>query len=73
MNPEILAKGLMNPQTPLELVTLGIYTTMIAPTEEQSMESAHLTASFMIKAKLTTQEIDTAKAIAMAVIEMSGE
>lgn len=58
------------PETPLEAVTLGLYMSLVAPTEEQSHKASDIAFQIAAKARFSEHEIDTAKALAIAEMEL---
>ena len=59
------------PQTAVEAVTPGLYLAITAPTEEKSLKALAVAEEIVRGAKLTDHEIDTAKAIALAMSEVT--
>ena len=59
-----------DPKTPVEAVTLGLYLAITAPTPEKAMAATAIAASIAASAHLSDHEMDTAKAIALATVEL---
>ena len=57
-------------QTHLEAVTLGIYLALTAPTEEKYQAVLQMTTGFIEDVGMSEQDVDTAKAIALAQVEL---
>jgi hypothetical protein len=56
--------------TPVEAVTLGLYLAITAPTSSQSRECVELAESIVQSANLSEHQIDTAKALALVMVEL---
>ena len=61
------------PTTPLEAVTLALKLAITAPSEEKANECAEIGAMIAVTMKLSEQEVDTAKALALAEIAIEEE
>ena len=59
------------PQTHLEAVTLGIYLALTAPTDEKSQMAVGMTEDLIEAVGMSEQDVDTARAIALAQLEIS--
>jgi hypothetical protein len=59
-----------DPKTPVEAVTLGLYLAITAPTAEKAMAATAIAASIAKSANLSDHEMDTAKALALATVEL---
>tara|TARA_R100000306_G_C4296320_1_gene102783 strand:- start:71 stop:283 length:213 start_codon:yes stop_codon:yes gene_type:complete len=54
------------PKTPVEAVTLGLYLALTAPTKKKLRDCVRMVDAIATGANLSEQEIDTAKALALA-------
>ena len=59
------------PKTPLEAVTLGLYLALTAETEAKARKALKMTEEIIVQARMSEHEIDTAKALALAEMEIT--
>ena len=57
-------RTLKEPQTPIEAVALGLVLAVTAPTRNKALKATFLAEEIASDAKLTTEDVDCAKAIA---------
>ena len=62
---------MQDPQTHLEAVTLGIYLALTAATDEKSQMVVGMTKELIEAVGMSEQDVDTARAIALAQLEIS--
>ena len=60
------------PKTPLEAVTLGIYLSITAPSQEQAERAAYTVMLMVKEMGMSELDVDKAKALALAQILTEG-
>jgi len=57
------------PQSPVEAVSLGLYQSITAPSEEQSQRAFETTLEIIAKTGMSEHEVEKAKALALVKVE----